>query len=73
MPDIGEYVSPGTEVARLIDMSKLKIYVYVPENDVKYLKLGQTVDVYVAEIGRAFVISMVYSPRRTGEPSDKNC
>ncbi len=21
----------------------------------------------------AFVISMVYSPRRTGEPSDKNC
>lgn len=51
MPDIGEYVSPGTEVARLINMSKLKIYVYVPENDVKYLKLGQTVDVYVAEIG----------------------
>lgn len=51
MPNIGEYVSPGTEVARLIDMSKLKIYVYVPENDVKYLRLGQTVDVYVAEIG----------------------
>ena len=51
MPTIGEDVSPGTEVARLIDMSKLKIYVYVPENDVKYLRLGQTVDVYVAEIG----------------------
>lgn len=53
MPNIGEYVSPGTDVARLIDMSKLKIYVYVPENDVKYLQLGQVVDVYVAEIGGA--------------------
>lgn len=51
MPNIGEYVSSGTEVARLIDMSKLKIYVYVPENDVKYLRLGQKVDVYVAEMG----------------------
>lgn len=51
MPNIGEYVSQGTDVARLIDMSKLKIYVYVPENDVKYLRLGQKVDVYVAEIG----------------------
>ncbi len=51
MPKIGEYVSIGTEIARLIDMSKLKIYVNVPENDVKYLHLGQEVDVYVAEIG----------------------
>ena len=41
IPDVGEYVSPGTEVARLIDMSKLKIY----------LQLGQEVSVYVAEIG----------------------
>ena len=51
IPDVGEYVSPGTEVARLIDMSKLKIYVNVPENDVRYLQLGQEVSVYVAEIG----------------------
>ena len=32
-------------------MSKLKIYVNVPENDVRYLQLGQEVSVYVAEIG----------------------
>lgn len=51
IPNVGEYVSPGTEVARLIDMSKLKIYVNIPENDVRYLQLGQEVDVYVAEIG----------------------
>ncbi len=50
-PKIGEYVSPGTEIARLVDTSKLKVYVNVPENDVKYLKLGQKVKVYVAEIG----------------------
>lgn len=51
IPNVGEYVSPGTEVARLIDMSKLKIYVNVPENDVRYLRLGQEVSVYTAEIG----------------------
>lgn len=51
IPNVGEYVSPGKEVARLIDMTKLKIYVNVPENDVRYLRLGQAVDVYVAEIG----------------------
>ena len=51
-PKIGEYVSPGTEVARLVDISKLKIYINVPENDVKYLSVGQKVAVYVAEIGK---------------------
>ncbi len=51
IPKTGEYVTPGKEVARLVDISKLKVYVNVAENDVKYLKLGQKVKVYVAEIG----------------------
>lgn len=51
IPDVGEYLSPGNDVARMIDMSKLKIYVNIPEKSVKYLKAGQEVDVYVAETG----------------------
>ena len=48
-PAIGEYVSPGTVVARIVDLSKVKIYVNIPENNVKYLNIGQKVDVFVAE------------------------
>lgn len=48
-PSVGEYVSVGTVVARIVDLSKVKIYVNIPENNVKYLSIGQTVDVYVAE------------------------
>lgn len=51
IPDVGEYLSPGNDVARMIDMSKLKIYVNIPEKSVKYLKNGQEVDIYVAETG----------------------
>lgn len=52
IPDIGEYVSPGAEIARIVDMSKLKIYVNIPEKDVRFLKHGQIVDIYPAEIGK---------------------
>ena len=50
MPSVGEFVSVGMDVARLIDRSRLKIYVNIPERDVKYLKEGQEIDVYLADI-----------------------
>lgn len=48
-PKIGEYLAPGTLVATVVNLDKLKIYIEVPEQDVPYLKLGQEVEVYPAD------------------------
>lgn len=50
VPNRGEYVSPGTVVATIVSMDKLKIYVDIPEKDIPFLALGQEVDVYPADI-----------------------
>lgn len=50
VPNRGEYVSPGTIVAIIVSMDKLKIYVDIPEKDIPFLTLGQEVDVYPADI-----------------------
>jgi RND family efflux transporter MFP subunit len=41
----GAYVSPGTKMFELVDVSKLKLTVNVNENQVAQLKLGETVQV----------------------------
>ncbi|MBP7795170.1 MAG: efflux RND transporter periplasmic adaptor subunit [Elusimicrobiales bacterium] len=41
--DIGEYVSPATPICEVADISNVKIIVYVPENDLPRVKLGQSV------------------------------
>ncbi len=48
--DQGEYVSPGTQVAEIVDLSSIEIEIDVPEMDVRYLEPGAaaqvTVDAY---------------------------
>jgi len=41
----GEYVMPGTPVAKIVDTSTVKVVVDVPEKEVGYLKAGDAVDV----------------------------
>ena len=50
VPKKGEYVNPGSIVAKVVDLSKIKIYVEVPEKDAQFLTIGQEVDVYPADI-----------------------
>ncbi len=45
--EVGEFVSPGTPVAELVDISAVKVQVSVPERDVKYIAVGQQATVVV--------------------------
>jgi len=51
--DAGEYVNPGATVARVVDISKLKAIVYLPEKDAVSVKSGQDVAVMTGELNRA--------------------
>ncbi|SKA72271.1 membrane fusion protein, multidrug efflux system [Paucidesulfovibrio gracilis DSM 16080] len=52
--DPGEYLNTGQAVAELVNISRIRIYVNVPELDVRYLHVGQrvkvTVDAYPNEV-----------------------
>ncbi len=53
VPEVGEYIQPSMQVATVVQMDKLKIYIDVPEQDVKYMTVGQDVEVYLASAGEA--------------------
>ncbi len=38
--EVGEFPSPGDQVAEIVDLEKVKVVVDVPERDVPYLKIG---------------------------------
>jgi RND family efflux transporter MFP subunit len=43
--DLGAIVSPGMEMATLIDISSIKLEINVPEKSVSQFQIGQTIDV----------------------------
>jgi len=45
--DPGEYVGPGTPVAEIVEIDRLKVVVNLPERDVSYVKVGQKARVAV--------------------------
>jgi HlyD family secretion protein len=47
MRDIGEVVSAGTPVLELIDLDRLYLKAYVPENQIGQIRLGLPVRIYV--------------------------
>lgn len=48
--DRGEYVDPGKPLLRLVQVDKLKVIADVPEKDVRFLKIGQQVEIIPASI-----------------------
>lgn len=44
--ELGEYVAPGTVVARIVDTSTVKIVAAVPERDVHFLREGDRAEVF---------------------------
>lgn len=43
--ELGEYAAPGTLVARIVDLSEVKVAVDVPEKDIDYFRVGQIAEV----------------------------
>ncbi len=62
--DRGEYVSPGTPVAEVVQVDRLQALVEVPEKDVPYLRLGDRVEVVPAlvagDAARSFAGEIIY-------------
>lgn len=53
--ELGERVNAGTPLFTLVDLNRLYLKIYVPENDIGKIALGQAARVYVdAYPGRAF-------------------
>lgn len=48
--DRGEYVNPGTPVAVVVQVDRLKVLTDVPEKDVPFLRIGQEIEVLPAAI-----------------------
>lgn len=45
--EIGEYASPGQQVAEIVNIDRVKIIVEIPERDVHYLSVGDTAEIFV--------------------------
>ncbi len=58
----GEYVAPGVPVARVVDSSKVKAVVMVPERDVRLISVGKPAEVLVRfdEGRRSFAGKVAY-------------
>jgi membrane fusion protein (multidrug efflux system) len=63
MPEIGELVTPGEIVARVIRADRLKIYLNIPEKDIPYIKQNQ--EVYIDDSVKATVgfVSTISNPQ----------
>lgn len=51
--ETGEYVTPATKVAEIVDMATVKVVVQVPEKDIRYLHLSDPVEIEVLSAGGA--------------------
>ncbi|HUV12557.1 MAG TPA: efflux RND transporter periplasmic adaptor subunit [Acidobacteriota bacterium] len=45
--EAGEYVSAGDTVAQIVEIAKIKVVVQIPERDVRYLSLGDRIELSV--------------------------
>lgn len=52
--ELGEYLHTGSKLATIADLEKIYIRVYIPTNDLPYVRLGQNVKILVSGIEREF-------------------
>ncbi len=65
---VGQLVQPGDLVAQIVDSRYLKIIIDVPERDVRYLKVGQTMLVEIEALDSRKVTGTVHFIMRTADP-----
>jgi len=66
--DAGEYVVPGTPVANVVRIDKLKVYVEVPERDVSFIEPGGQVLLHFGFNGEADFPGVIDNIDRVGDP-----
>ena len=59
--DRGEYVSSGDTVAQIVDVSRVKAEIQIPEKDIRFIRLGQSVTIEVGSLdSRTFTGKVTY-------------
>ena len=59
--DRGEYVSSGDTVAQIVDVSRVKAEIQIPEKDIRFIRLGQSVTIEVDSLdSRTFTGKVTY-------------
>jgi len=66
--EIGEYVQPGQLVAEIVDTSVVKVVVDVPEMDIRYLRVGQEVNVSIRALGDREVTGTIHFIAMVADP-----
>lgn len=64
--ELGEYASPGTVVARIGDLSTIKIILRLPERQIRYVEVGNKADIVIPALEQSFEGEIV----RVGAESD---
>lgn len=52
--ELGEFASPGTPVARIGDLSTIKVLVGLPEREINYVAEGRAAEVHIPALDRSF-------------------
>jgi membrane fusion protein (multidrug efflux system) len=68
--NVGDYVAPGTPVATLVDLSRVRIYAGVTAREAARLQTGTTARVSFADLGGAILEATLESVGRVADPSD---
>jgi len=66
--EVGEFMAPGSVLGDLVDTSRIKVIVPVPEKDVVHVRLGMTMTVVIDTLGFAEATGDVIFVKQVADP-----
>ncbi|MBN2583349.1 MAG: efflux RND transporter periplasmic adaptor subunit [Planctomycetes bacterium] len=51
LAEVGEYMNPGSPLGDVVDTSRVKLIVQVPEKDISFVRVGETMNLVVEALG----------------------
>jgi membrane fusion protein (multidrug efflux system) len=71
LPDVGEFVNRGETVARIVDVSRIKLIANVPEKDISFFNTGQSARVGYPELVSGFTSGTITRIGMVADPMSK--
>jgi len=68
LAEIGQYMTPGTPLGDVVDTRRVKIIVQVPEKDVSFVRVGQTIPLVVEALGDEPRLGKVIFIKQVADP-----
>ena len=70
---VGSYISTGKAICNIVDISKLKLTVYILESDVPMLNIGRSADVVIPALGNKVHKGTIITISPIVDPDKKTC